>query len=414
MNSVGITGGIGSLQYGAKKAGFKVIGNIEWRKYYHSGTFEYNFKNAFMVESWEDLTDDQKQSLIDIDLATGHPDCGAYSNLNTGKSKNQANPSCKSDIPLFLELVNHIKPKFFLMDNLPKSLIGNTIEDWIEALPDYELHPEFISNHHYGNVQKHRKRFFMIGCRRDIAEKTGFIFIPGETEQSSDLTVQTVLTPYLNKYGEFNNHYIPNPDATLGVLIVNKKGDGNIKPKLKDAAEMFKSFGPGYILRYYSENYKCVKTKPGRNVLHWEGSANTLTGIYSTSFHPITGYHLSTRERAAIQGIGDEFKFIHKKELDKEGYSTGNSDLIKQTGKCMPVQFPEYFARQIKYALEKGDNKKALINNANRLINSNEYVNDAKFKYCQHCADNGVVAYSNQELACKMCSARTLCDERTK
>lgn len=408
LKTIGITGGIGSLQYGAKKAGLKAVGNIEWRRYYHSGTFEHNFKGAWMVEEIEDLTEEQFAEIHGIDLAMGHPDCGAYSNLNSGKDRHHVEAQAKSDLPLFMELVSKIQPKFFIMDNLPKSLIGNPMEDWMEALPEYELFPEWVSNHHYGNVQKNRKRFFMLGCRKDIAKETGFVFIPGEFDQPEELTVKSVLTPYLNKYGKFPNHYKPDPNKKLGSLIVNKKGTDNIKPTLADASELFKSFGPGYQLKYYSHNYGCVRTRPGRSIFHWDGPANTLTGAYTTSFHPVTGWHLSTRERAAIQGIGDEFIFIHPKELDANGYDAGGSDLIKQTGKCMPVQFPEYFARQVKQWLS---GKTPSIKNADRKINGNVYVTEAKIKYCLgRIYETGENPYSNQELACEMCLAKDQCD----
>ena len=48
----------------------------------------------------------------------------------------------KGDIPQFVEAVQKLRPKFFVMDNLPKSLI---VADWawyMENLPDYDIHFE--------------------------------------------------------------------------------------------------------------------------------------------------------------------------------------------------------------------------------------------------------------------------------
>ena len=47
MKVLGVFGGIGSMMIGAKKQGYQVIGNIEDRKYFFTGTFEYNFPGAF-------------------------------------------------------------------------------------------------------------------------------------------------------------------------------------------------------------------------------------------------------------------------------------------------------------------------------------------------------------------------------
>ena len=41
MKVLGVFGGIGSMMIGAKKQGYQVIGNIEDRKYFFTGTFEY-------------------------------------------------------------------------------------------------------------------------------------------------------------------------------------------------------------------------------------------------------------------------------------------------------------------------------------------------------------------------------------
>ena len=71
MRAVGITCGIGSLLIGARQAGFEVVGNIEWRKYYHArdqhgrNTFTENFRGAFFREKIDDLTP-QELSLIHI------------------------------------------------------------------------------------------------------------------------------------------------------------------------------------------------------------------------------------------------------------------------------------------------------------------------------------------------------------
>ena len=57
------------------------------------------------------------------------------------------------------------------------------------------------------------------------------------------------------------------------------------------------------------------------------------------------------RERLRIQGFEDNF------ELVPESFTWGDKahqNQIKQTGKCMPVDFPRYFANQIKEFLSNG------------------------------------------------------------
>jgi len=71
--ALGVTCGIGSMLIGARQAGFDIVGNIEWRKYYHTGTFEYNFPGAFMVKELSALSPRIIRSLRGIDLVMGHP-----------------------------------------------------------------------------------------------------------------------------------------------------------------------------------------------------------------------------------------------------------------------------------------------------------------------------------------------------
>jgi site-specific DNA-cytosine methylase len=124
MRALGVTCGIGSMLYGARKSGFKIVGNIEWRPYYHTGTFEHNFKDAFMVKKVTDLNPDQIKDLQDVDLIMGHTECGSYSTLsNTVVAKEGAEfmnmmRNSMGDIPEFIDTVSLFQPKYFAMDNL--------------------------------------------------------------------------------------------------------------------------------------------------------------------------------------------------------------------------------------------------------------------------------------------------------
>ena len=40
LKALSFIGGIGSMLIGAKRQDYEIIGNVEWRDYYHTGTFE--------------------------------------------------------------------------------------------------------------------------------------------------------------------------------------------------------------------------------------------------------------------------------------------------------------------------------------------------------------------------------------
>ena len=115
MKVIGITSGIGSLQYGFYKEGFKIGHAHEWRQYYNDGAHTLNY-DAPVFEHYEVQPED-----IGVEVITSHPECGNFSNLYTGPNRDTRTKD-PGDIHKFTELANEYKPLVFLVDNLPKSL----------------------------------------------------------------------------------------------------------------------------------------------------------------------------------------------------------------------------------------------------------------------------------------------------
>ena len=85
LTALGMTDGVGSMLVGAKRQGYEILGNVEWRRYYHSGTWEHNFNNAWMVHSW-----DQAKVPSNVTMVMGHPECGQWSALAYSSLGNEA------------------------------------------------------------------------------------------------------------------------------------------------------------------------------------------------------------------------------------------------------------------------------------------------------------------------------------
>src|SRR5262252_7587817 len=141
VKAIGLTCGIGSMLIGARAAGFDIVGNIEWRKYYHAtdvngmNTFLANFPGAIFPERTERMTEEQFERFSNPDLAMGHPECGNFSQLNNSNAVARAKVNDPADIPLFTALIARFKPRFFVMDDLPKSFIAYPMEKYHEQLP---------------------------------------------------------------------------------------------------------------------------------------------------------------------------------------------------------------------------------------------------------------------------------------
>lgn len=396
MKVIGITSGVGSLLIGARQAGFDVVGNIEWRKYYNKTdaqgrtTFTENFPGAFLAKNIGQLTPEQLEMATGCDLAMGHPECGNFSTLNGSNKSAKSALLDPGDIPLFVDMIAQLKPKFFVMDDLPKSFIAFAMKEYADRLPEYDLFPEWISNHGYGNIQKHRKRFFMIGALK--SQK--FAFVPGEYEHEK--TVQDIIGDLLENVGQVPNHD-PHELHTASGRFINmpKNGDrhtwGEFRGVIKDYPE-----GKNFEYQHADGS---TKVRIGSCKVKWLGPSPVLHGG-NPILHPITCLPLTIRERARIQGFPDDFIFYGTKFNEAgEWNHERNLHMVKQTGKAMPIQFARYVAELVMANL-KGE---MLVVSGKRNLKPNPYIEEAKAWFCKN------VGYANQTEVCKACQSAGVC-----
>ncbi len=381
MKAIGIESGIGSMLYPAKLNGFDIVGNIDTRSQFHSGTFEENFQGSFMQKTLKDIN-------YDIDLMLCHPKCGNFSSLSWANSTGKKDISDKqSTFPFVKEAIKKYKPAFFVIDNLPKSLIGSPLLWWANGLENYRLSAEFVSNYRYGNTQKGRNRLFIIGWRKEF----DFRFIPGETEVSnkvssliSDLTDSELVE--INH--EFYKDEMPAP---------------NMSPmKIKEAREFFKDFKEGINPSYYkNEKGKCIycdlkdvkkyedilKKRIGTKKIFWEKHSHVITSA-TNFYHPIRNDPLTCRERARIQGFSDNFIFVLKSNFSRV--------MGCQTGQAIPFEFMNYLTYQIKCFLEN----EPFESSCTRYL-SDDMIEKNKMEYCKE--------YGKKEIECTYCVCKPFC-----
>ena len=394
LNVLGVLSGIGSTLIGAKQ--HNIIGNIEYRDYCQTGTFEFNFPNSFMIKSLEDLNDAHLEKCLTIDLIIGHPSCGNFSNLHINKN-NAIDAKDKGDIPEFIKSIQLFQPKFFVMDNLPKSLLVADWKYYADELPDYDIHFEWVNNYGYGNIQKGRKRLFIIGSRKEL----GFYFIPSEFTHNK--TVRQLFTE-ISPDAENNQQYpldkiLPSwAKYNFDRSYLDKSVEEN-KMTLNEFQQYIKDVPSKVCFPRINKSGE-EKRRIGFFKINLDGPSRVLAGSagYDSQFREDNLFPLTIRERAKLQGVPDDFVFIPKEDFfNKKEYNF----LLKQTGKCIPVEFTTFLIQQISDFLN-GVRQESNYTKV-RLIDSDPLIDNNKSMYCQ------VIGYSNQLKVCEFCNNKSCC-----
>lgn len=345
LTTLGVNAGIGSPFVGARRQGFKVLGNVESRSFFY--LYDDQGRNTFTTNFDAPLQQDWIVPEHEVTVMAGLPKCGTYSNLVnlTGQDRQDLKTKKSSQLEPTLEYVAQVEPLFFFMDNLPKFLGANHISLFHDFLPDYDIHPALVSNAGYGNTQHHRTRLFIILSRKEL----NYEFIPNETHDRKVL--RDVIMDLDGKHTKFNEI-----QHTTHTLYGSCKGgyrllhDGPLE--WHEARDIFKELDPGKPLYYPQKETGEIKHHFGYCKCDWDRSCRTLTGI-TPKIHPETCLPMSPRERARVMGFPDNFIFYG---LDHEEDGTwrhhNNISLMRQTGNCIPCEFPTFLTNQFKLALK--------------------------------------------------------------
>lgn len=369
----------------------------------HSGRYEFTEVTVRFIERRKQKRQQKVYNLSVLDdnsyIAKGFvvKNCGNFSQLSGANSNRKEKLFDPADIPLFVEIVAKLKPRFFVMDDLPRSFMAYPMAKYAEKLFDYDLFPEWVSNYHYGNVQRGRKRMFMLGALR--SER--WAFVPGEAEHQ--LTVADVIGD-LGKPRRGSN--VPNHDPfdlELDCFRALNLGGYREKASWEEVQEYFRDKPGGFTLEYERVDGSMVK-RIGFLKGHWSGPSHVLTGGNAVLHHQRCEPY-TIRERARIQGFPDDFVFYGTVLNERGEWNHDlNPHMVKQTGKAMPIQFCTYVSKQVAAHIQG----QPFETTGQRVLPPNEHVDEAKQWYCAS------VGYSDQAKACGQCWLYRSCSIRAE
>lgn len=361
MNVIDLFCGCGGFSLGFEEAGFNIALGIDlWED--ATITFKHNHPNAKVINkdivetSTEELLEAAGLSADQVDVIIGGPPCQGFSISGKRLIDDPRNKLYKS----FVQIVSEIKPKVFVMENVPGllSMAGGTIKNQI--LEDFEKIGYFVSVRqltasNYG-VPQSRKRVFFVGVNPNKLHNTLTFPFPEATHGDSpelipnvtcedalsdlDFISETEMLPEKTEYARAavtdyqklmrkDSTFLLNHVATIHTQktrsIIAMVPDGG---NYKDLPEELWSTRKVHIAWTRMDSKKpCFTIDTGHNH-HFHYRANRVPTV---------------RESARIQSFPDTFEFI--------GIKTSQ---LKQVGNAVPPLLAKAVAESVIEVLEKG------------------------------------------------------------
>lgn len=171
--------GAGGMSVGFEQAGFDIALGVD-RDGYHTATHERNFPyGKSFCRSVSDLNAKDIFDAVDssdVDLICGGPPCQGFSHMGLRDVLDPRN----NLVSEFVRIVREVKPRAFVMENVPGMLSGDTRAILDNALEGFETagyritHPvRVLDASHYG-VPQRRRRLIVIGIRKDFKEPIAY------------------------------------------------------------------------------------------------------------------------------------------------------------------------------------------------------------------------------------------------
>ncbi len=180
--------GAGGMSVGFEQAGFDIALAVD-RDGYHSATHERNFPyGATLCRSISDLTLEQIYGSLggirEVDLVFGGPPCQGFSTMGQRDALDPRNTL----VGQFVRIIREVRPKAFVMENVPGMLAGSTRAILDDALAQFEssgyriTRPVRVLDASAFGVPQKRKRLIVLGIRSDCGSE---IVYPGPPIQEA-------------------------------------------------------------------------------------------------------------------------------------------------------------------------------------------------------------------------------------
>lgn len=329
---VDLFSGAGGLTIGFTKANFKVLLSTD----FDSDCAEVHKKNMpkipFLLGDIYNLSEELLDQYIntDVDVLIGGPPCQGFSTIGARVSSNEERRKRfdprNTLFKQYIRILNYIKPKFFLMENVKGIMTrdkGKIFEEIKQAFSDtgYDFNFVILNAADYG-VPQIRERVFFYGNRVGI-KMTPPTKICGEGLKPYH-TVLEAIGDLADENVKALNH-VPLNHGEINIRRYALIPEGGRMPEDKLPPELYrKNFGSTF--KRLDRNKPSLTMVPGHNAF---------------PIHPWLNRSLTVREAARIQMFPDDFEFMGNRQKQ-----------CMQVGNAVPIGLSYEWAKHIKTMLE--------------------------------------------------------------
>jgi DNA (cytosine-5)-methyltransferase 1 len=348
--------GCGGFTQGFKQAGYvPCLGVDMWND--AVTTYKYNFPESEVINadittlSADDLLQTANLSKDDVDLIIGGPPCQGFSISGKRLIDDPRNVLYKS----FVEMVGNIKPKAFVMENVPGLISMDSgkvkdavIEDFSSR--GYNVTWKILAADDYG-VPQHRRRVFFIGLNKELYGTQIFKF-PTPTHLDNKITCEDAISDL-----DFISDEVALPDSTQYKLEPQTeyqklmRVDSSVlwnhvatihNQTTKDIIAMVPD--GGNYLDLPKELWSTRKVHIAWTRMNSMKPCFTIDTGHNHQFHYKENRVPTARESARIQSFPDRFRVLGNK-----------TSQLKQIGNAVPPLLAEALATALLSYLEEKD-----------------------------------------------------------
>ena len=382
LTAIDLFSGAGGFSLAAHNAGVDVLAAIEFDQH-AAETYQRNLVERLGAPTQvfaHDITKVDIHSIMryqgiregELDILLGGPPCQGF-------SSHRINDSGKDDprnalLIRYFDFVEHLKPKSFLVENVPGLLWPRHekyLNDFLNLAKEHGYtivagEPLILNARDYG-VPQNRRRAFIFALRDDVMQED-IDWPPPPTHHKSGnspwLTASSAFekpnSKILNTFRERLAEKFGHSKEESAKIIKSLKWGEKIKTQdscnlsMTHSETLIKVFGNTPLLGDREEsgrelnchkNYKGHKDVYGRIYPHIQ--ANTITaGCNNPSkgrfVHPWLNHGITLRHAARLQTFPDDYMF-----------AGGSIAMAKQIGNAVPVAMAKVLINHIKLILEK-------------------------------------------------------------